>query len=203
MSPKFFGLAYVVLFVGARTVARILARRHARGHQTGAIIEDRVNTGERLVLAGYLIGGLLLPLLALGSWLPTLGYSLPDWASWTGLVILSAALCLHVWAIADLGRSYSATVRVRERQPLVRNGIYASIRHPIYASLWLVALAQPLLIHHLVFGFAGLLGFAVLFLYRLPREERMMLDVYGDEYRDYMRRVGSLLPRLDVNSDVH
>lgn len=196
MSPRFFGFAYVVLFVGARIVARVLARRHARARDTGAVINDRVNTGERLVMAAYLVGGLVLPLLSLGPWLPEFGYSLPDWASWAGLVILSAALYLHARAIADLGRSYSATVRVRERQPLVRDGVYAWVRHPIYASLWLVALAQPLLVHHFVCGFAGLVGFALLFLYRLPREEGMMLDAYGDEYRDYMRRVGGLVPRF-------
>jgi protein-S-isoprenylcysteine O-methyltransferase Ste14 len=196
MSPRFLVLTYVVLFTGARIVARLLARDNARGRDTGAVIDDRVNIGERLVMAAYLAGGLVLPLLALGAWLPRYRYSLPPWASWTGLVILSAALYLHVRAIADLGRSYSATVRVRERQPLVQGGVYAWVRHPIYVSLWLVAVAQPLLVHHFVFGFAGLVGFALLFLYRLPREEGMMLDVYGDEYREYMRRVGGLVPRF-------
>ena len=196
MNSRFLVLAYVVVFAGARIVARLLTRRNARGRDPGAVIDDRVNTGERLVMAAYLVGGLALPLLALGPWLPEFGYSLPDWASWAGVVLLSAALYLHVRAIADLGRSYSATVRVRERQPLVRDGVYAWVRHPIYSSLWLVALAQPLLVHHFVFGFAGLVGFAVLFRYRLPREEGMMLDVYGDEYRDYMRRVGGLIPRF-------
>lgn len=196
MSSRFLVLTYVAMFAGARIVARLLARRNARGRDTGAVIDDRVNTGERLVMAAYLAGGLVLPLVALGPWLPRYRYSLPDQASSAGLVILSAALYLHVRAIADLGRSYSATVRVRERQPLVRNGVYAWVRHPIYASLWLVALAQPLLVHHVVFGFAGLVGFALLFLSRLPREEGMMLEVYGDEYRDYMRRVGGLVPRF-------
>ncbi|MCC7003075.1 MAG: isoprenylcysteine carboxylmethyltransferase family protein [Gemmatimonadaceae bacterium] len=196
MTARFFALAYVVLFVGARVVARLLAHRQARGRDAGAVIDDRVNAGERLVMAAYLAGGLVLPLLALGPWLPGFRYSLPEWASWAGLAILAGALYLHVSSIADLGRSYSATVRAREHQPLVRDGVYAWVRHPIYASLWLVTLAQPLLVHHVVFGFAGLLGFALLYFYRLPREEGMMLDRYGDEYREYMRRVGGLVPRL-------
>ena len=63
----------------------------------------------------------------------------------------------------------------------------------------------PPLILFVLLTFAGLLGFALLFLYRLPREERMMLDVYGDEYRDYMSRVGGLVPRLrrDVHRSLH
>jgi protein-S-isoprenylcysteine O-methyltransferase Ste14 len=31
---------------------------------------------------------------------------------------------------------------------------------------------------------------------RVADEERMLVEQFGDEYRDYMRRTGRLLPRL-------
>ncbi len=46
MSPRFLTLVYVVSFVAARVLERLLGHRRARGHDTGAVIEDRVNWGE-------------------------------------------------------------------------------------------------------------------------------------------------------------
>jgi protein-S-isoprenylcysteine O-methyltransferase Ste14 len=45
-------------------------------------------------------------------------------------------------------------------------------------------------------GLAGILGFGTLYLFRVGREEAMLLEAFGDEYRDYMRRTGRVIPRL-------
>lgn len=195
MSSRVSVLAFVIVFVGARFVARVAARRDpvTRG---SSVIADREDWRERLFLLLYLLGGLVSPLLALGPWLPGLRYALPDWVGWAGLVILLGASVLHVRAIADLGRNYSITMRVRDQQVLVTDGVYAWVRHPVYASLWLIALAQPLLVPHLVFGLSGFLGFALLFSHRLPREEAMMTQIFGDAYRTYRKRVGGVFPKL-------
>jgi protein-S-isoprenylcysteine O-methyltransferase Ste14 len=37
--------------------------------------------------------------------------------------------------------------------------------------------------------------FLPLYITRMPREEQMMIDHFGDEYRQYMRTTGRLLPR--------
>jgi protein-S-isoprenylcysteine O-methyltransferase Ste14 len=38
-------------------------------------------------------------------------------------------------------------------------------------------------------------GGAVIFVMRVPREEQMMLERFGDEYREYMKRTGRFLPK--------
>jgi protein-S-isoprenylcysteine O-methyltransferase Ste14 len=40
-------------------------------------------------------------------------------------------------------------------------------------------------------------GVLVLYAQRIPREESMMLDTFGDEYRRYMKTTGRLLPKID------
>ena len=79
---------------------------------------------------------------------------------------------------------------------LVTQGVYQYIRHPIYAAVWLTGLAQLSLLANWIAGLAGLLSFLPVYLVRVAREERMMLDHFGDEYRAYMNRTGTIMPRL-------
>jgi len=66
----------------------------------------------------------------------------------------------------------------------------------MYASEWLWGIAQALLLQNWVAGWAGLALFAPLYVLRVPREERMMLDRFGEEYRAYMDRTGRVVPRI-------
>jgi protein-S-isoprenylcysteine O-methyltransferase Ste14 len=86
-------------------------------------------------------------------------------------------------------------VETHDEHRLVTTGIYAHIRHPIYASLALWAVAQPALLQNLVAGWSGAVAVASIWLLRVPREEKMMLNTFGEEYRQYVSRTGRLLPR--------
>jgi protein-S-isoprenylcysteine O-methyltransferase Ste14 len=66
----------------------------------------------------------------------------------------------------------------------------------MYASQALYSLAQALLLHNWIAGMAGVASFLSLYLVRVPREERMMLDHFGDAYRAYAARTGRIVPRL-------
>jgi len=75
-----------------------------------------------------------------------------------------------------LGRQWSHTLEVAEKHVLVTDGIYARIRHPIYASLVLWAAAQPFLLQNVVAGWGGAVAIAAeVWLVRVPREEAMMI----------------------------
>jgi protein-S-isoprenylcysteine O-methyltransferase Ste14 len=99
---------------------------------------------------------------------------------------------------ADLGQNWSATLEVRKDHELVTQGIYRSIRHPMYASILLWGLAQALLLPNWLAGWSAFVPFTVLYIIRTPREERMMCEFFGDQYRNYMRRTGRLLPRIST-----
>jgi len=96
----------------------------------------------------------------------------------------------------DLGRNFSGTLQIREDQSLVTQGVYEHIRHPMYAAYWLWGIAQALLLQNWIAGLALLASFLAVYLYRVPREEQMMLEHFGEEYRLYMTRTGRVIPRL-------
>ena len=114
-----------------------------------------------------------------------------------GVLLLGLALGILWQAHQDLGRQWSSTLAIQTDHTLVMQGVYRLIRHPIYAALWLLAIAQAALLPNWVAGYAGLLGFLPLYWVRVPQEEQSLLRHFGDAYRGYMGRTGRLIPRLN------
>ena len=148
-----------------------------------------------LISAGGI--GLAAPLFYLFSpWLDFANYDLPGWLGWIGTAVFAAALLLLWRSHADLGRNWSATLRIRQQHSLVTDGIYRYIRHPMYAAHLLWAIAQGLLLENWLAGWVFLVTFIPLYLVRAPKEEQMMLDNFGEEYRNYISRTGGIIPRI-------
>ena len=159
--------------------------------------DDRAHGLEKALLAAMFLTMMIIPLLhALTPWLSLADYRLPRAAGIAGIVLFAVAVWLFWRAHRDLGANWSPTLQIRERHELVTSGIYARIRHPMYAAIWLWALAQPLLLQNWIAGPPVLLAFAAMYAYRSQAEEAMMVDQFGDAYRAYAARVPRLLPRL-------
>jgi protein-S-isoprenylcysteine O-methyltransferase Ste14 len=123
-------------------------------------------------------------------------YPVQFWQPWLGLLVFAFALWMFRKTHAQLGRNWSVTLEVRVDHALITDGVYVHVRHPMYTAFWLWALAQAILLPNWIAGFAGILGFGTLYLFRVRREEAMLLGTFGGEYRDYMRRTGRVIPRL-------
>jgi protein-S-isoprenylcysteine O-methyltransferase Ste14 len=123
-------------------------------------------------------------------------YPIQFWQPWLGLLVFVFALWMFRKTHVQLGRNWSVTLEVRVDHSLIMDGVYAHVRHPMYTAFWLWALAQAILLPNWIAGFAGILGFGTLYLFRVGREEEMLLETFGDEYRGYMRRTGRVIPRL-------
>jgi protein-S-isoprenylcysteine O-methyltransferase Ste14 len=118
------------------------------------------------------------------------------WAVALGTIIFCLALWVFRRSHKELGRNWSITLEIRDRHELVCAGPYALVRHPMYTSFMLMGLGQAFLLPNWVAGVSGLIGFAVLFLLRVDKEERMMLENFGSQYRAYMERTKRIVPYL-------
>jgi len=82
-----------------------------------------------------------------------------------------------------------------ETGKLLREGMYARLRHPRYASAGLGVIGNVLLINYLGL-YIILLVVLALGLWLLALEERELADRFGDAYRQYQREVPQLIPRM-------
>ncbi len=118
---------------------------------------------------------------------------IPD-VAWLGLTPLCAALWLFRRSHVDLGRNWSISLEIREQHVLVKTGVYRFIRHPMYTSFFLLGLAQLLLLSNWLSDASGLIGAGVLYALRVRREESLMLECFGNDYRVYMAHTKQLIP---------
>lgn len=189
-----FLIGLLVYLFGVYTPQRWRLRRDEKQNR---ITDDRDTKLDYSLMVLSFVGWQLIPAVyVLTGWWGFADYHLPTWAGWVGVVIFLLSLWLLWRSYADIGRNWSASLQIMEGHSLVTDGVYRRIRHPTYAAVWLWGIAQPLLLHNWIAGFAHLVLFAPVYLLRVPREEQMMLDHFGEEYREYMERTGRVIPRL-------
>jgi protein-S-isoprenylcysteine O-methyltransferase Ste14 len=165
---------------------------------------SRADGRDRALMVIVFIGCLLLPVVYLFTpWLAFADYQLPAFVPWFGAAVMVAALWLFWRSHADLGQNWSVTLELRKGHQLVNYGVYRSIRHPMYASILLFGLGQGLLLQNWLAGWSAFVTFALMYFVRAPREEQMMCEYFGQEYRDYMRRTGRVFPRIHIKKTSH
>jgi protein-S-isoprenylcysteine O-methyltransferase Ste14 len=116
-----------------------------------------------------------IPFYAVRLWLGIIILAIVGYMAWTGMRIIFGA--------------------VREIPRVIRQGVFGVIRHPIYLSEILLYLG--LLLLNTSLAAAGVWVIIVVFFHYISRyEEKVLLERFGDEYRQYMQDVPMYFPRL-------
>src|SRR6202008_638924 len=112
---------------------------------------------EKMLLAAMFPSVLLLPPLYFFTPLLSFAdYPLPSFIRWGGAAVMVYSLWLFWRSHADLGQNWSVSLEVRENHELVTHGVYRWIRHPMYASIWLWALSQAMMLANWFAGWSVL-----------------------------------------------
>jgi protein-S-isoprenylcysteine O-methyltransferase Ste14 len=128
------------------------------------------------------------------NWRSKLSFPLPFWLRWAGVALGLASLGLWTWTHVALGTLWSAQLQLRTHHWVVTFGPYLRIRHPMYTAVLAWATSLGLVLANWV-PIVFAVWVAVILVARVPREEQMMLERFGDEYREYMKRTGRFLPK--------
>jgi protein-S-isoprenylcysteine O-methyltransferase Ste14 len=146
------------------------------------------------------IGGLIL-------WLSPFVYLInPNWMAWSkiGLTesirwagVIVGVLCVFgiYWLFSSIGTGITPVSATRKEHKLVTNGIYRYIRHPLYTFGSSFIMSFGVMADNWFIAMFGILAF-ILMAIRTPKEEANLIEKFGDEYREYMKRTGRFLPKF-------
>jgi protein-S-isoprenylcysteine O-methyltransferase Ste14 len=148
-------------------------------------------------------------LLGVIGWLSVVAYAIhPGWITfanlpfpivlrWLGVGMAILGFALLQWAQITLGKSWSDTPRMMKEQALVTRGPYRVIRHPIYTAFLAILGSLLFISSNWLIGLCWIGMTSLEILSRIQYEETIMSEYFGEQYRDYMKKTGRLLPRLN------
>jgi len=112
-----------------------------------------------------------------------------------GFGVILVSIVINLLARQELARNWSPLAGTSAEQSLIKSGIYAHIRHPIYTSGILLSLGLALVTSRLG-GLALFILAVIAFVVRINAEEKALLAKFGVEYQEYAQNTGALLPKL-------
>ena len=193
-------IALFALFFSVRGYHRFVKPRQSEPE----VVEERKSFGKAEAVISFAILGyfasLILYMLNLSwfAWSQILIY--PEFMRWLGVVIVLINIPLLGWIHRTLDRQYSACLQIKESHSLITEGPYSRIRHPMYTVLNGFSFGISLVTaNFLVICFAILVIIPFPFVAR--KEEQMMIETFGDEYQEYMKRTGRFFPRISRSSN--
>ena len=117
-------------------------------------------------------------------------------APWALFCRISGALLivlgLAVWFIGALRSDMDASIAENRLQT---GGIYAWVRNPMYSGWWMLFAGICLQWHNVWALMTVPVNWVVLTVALKLTEEKWLLDLYGQDYADYMKRVNRCIPR--------
>lgn len=122
----------------------------------------------------------------------TLSLSVLDWLGWLVWILGMAMILLSIQTLRRRGNVPAGKSFV-DTSSIVREGVFGVVRHPLYLGWSLMYLVSLLFNPRWELAILAVAGVAAVQVFT-RREEKTLIDQYGDAYRDY----AALVPRMDL-----
>jgi len=199
--PLLAVIATVWIYWGRVGVMVVRARRRSKD-LAGLVPEQLRERLMWLVWVPMVIAWISVPYLAMTHDGPPFGlplfarsepwYAALRWLAAAGAIV-ALAFTLRCWS--RMGSSWRMAVSSKQETTLITDGVYARIRHPIYAFSILLVLCTAVVVPTLPMLVVAALNVALTTM-KAANEERFLLATHGQTYADYRKRTGRFLPRL-------
>jgi len=192
-------LALTVTYYWGRVIHMVRKARRRSNDLAGLVPEQAQERRVWLVLVPLIAAWIALPwlaiaqrpgLLALPAFAPEPPYALLRWAA---AVVGVVALGLTIQCWSRMGKDWRMDMSEKNRAALITDGLYARVRHPIYALQILLMAMSVVVLPTLPMLVVALAHLAIMTA-KARNEERHLLALHGQAYADYLARTGRFLP---------
>jgi len=156
------------------------------------------NTVYNLILLGLFIFHPFLVVLAFKENQILIESYFPLWneayVSVTGILLIMIGGIVTVIGRAQISRFGSGILQIEDDHSLITTGIYEYIRHPIYAGGLLGIMGIYMAFRSLLTLTVVTILYFFIMRHRISFEEEMLLEEFGDEYKNYMKKTKKLIP---------
>ena len=98
---------------------------------------------------------------------------------------------LYIWFVGAIRSDMDAHI---ESNKLKTDGIYALVRNPMYSGWWIAFAGITLMWHNAYMLVLPFINWIIMTITLINTEEKWLLDIYGDEYEAYKKRVNRCIP---------
>jgi protein-S-isoprenylcysteine O-methyltransferase Ste14 len=119
------------------------------------------------------------------------------WGEVGMIVFMIPGYMLLFAGIGIFAQGWREIYRARQEKKLVTDGLYGLVRHPQYLGLFIALFGEGIVHWPTPFSVALFPLVVVAYTYLARKEERQMVEQFGEEYRAYQRRVPMFVPRRD------
>jgi protein-S-isoprenylcysteine O-methyltransferase Ste14 len=196
-APLFI-VALTISAYWLRVGAMVVRARHRQHRDVGVIPERAAERAMWLVLVPVVLAWCTLPWLALGQvqgWRAVPSFALQSGYAalrWVFALVAVACLVLTIDCWRRMGRNWRMDISDRNTA-LVTEGLFARIRHPIYAFSIVMMVATAA-----VLPSAAMLVVAVIHIVlmniKARNEEAHLARLHGEAYARYVERTGRFFP---------
>ena len=188
---------FKIIYFSGVLIGSVIRIIYTRVYKRKSAKDDRKTVTDAILISLPGIGMFVLPIIfTVTNWLDFADYLLPAETGWIGVVLFLVMLWLLWRSHYDLGLNWTPTMEIMDNHALITGGVYQYIRHPMYAAHLVWGIAQPLLLHNWIAGFSMIITLIPGLLYRIPREEQMMFEHFGERYRSYSETTYRIFPYL-------
>jgi protein-S-isoprenylcysteine O-methyltransferase Ste14 len=111
-----------------------------------------------------------------------------------GIVVWLSGSLFRFYSMRVLGRFFTYDVAISTGQQVIEKGPYRWLRHPSYLGSLLAEVGFGMTMTNWLAMLLPALCIGAAYAYRIPIEERALLQGLGTPYREYMRRTWRLIP---------
>jgi protein-S-isoprenylcysteine O-methyltransferase Ste14 len=183
-----------VITLSAPILSVVQQSRRPKGISSGKAASSRNWPGVLLITVVFVVIGFVL-------WRPfpfRLTKQQGEFLSAIGAIIYFPGVSLYLWGLVTLRSQFGVSglfgAELYKEHELIMNGPFAIIRHPMYVGVLLAALGALLVFR--TWAMMVFMPMSLVVVARAEREEKLLEQEFGDEWRVYASKVPKWLPKL-------